>query len=168
MQLCDFFSTVSNLLRHEKSSTWNLTSKSLIIIRSVLLLQRSELYLKILLLKKCETNVSDIRLQLDSPKSTATLQQIDLKQILCPAIKHIESDSCPWDWAPGCAWSSFIATAKLDFVPNHILVSLQIFLHDVDLQRKIFQLLLSDRKQNILTDDSSGEFSTLLIIERGC
>ncbi|KAK6106185.1 Glycosyltransferase 92 family protein [Brugia pahangi] len=110
---------VPNLLRHEESAARNLTSKSLIIIRSVLLLQQGELYLKILLLKKCETNVSDIRLQ------------IDLKQILCPAIKHIESDSCPWDWAPGCAWSSFIATTKLEFVPNHILASLQIFLHDL-------------------------------------
>nr|CDQ02102.1 Bm1624 [Brugia malayi] len=97
---------VPNLLRHEESAARNLTSKSLIIIRSVLLLQQGELYLKILLLKKCETDVSDIRLQ------------IDLKQILCPAIKHIESDNCPWDWAPGCAWSSFIATTKLDF-NNH-------------------------------------------------
>uniref|UniRef100_A0A5S6PBZ8 Glycosyltransferase family 92 protein n=1 Tax=Brugia malayi TaxID=6279 RepID=A0A5S6PBZ8_BRUMA len=102
---------VPNLLRHEESAARNLTSKSLIIIRSVLLLQQGELYLKILLLKKCETDVSDIRLQ------------IDLKQILCPAIKHIESDNCPWDWAPGCAWSSFIATTKLEFVPNHILLS---------------------------------------------
>uniref|UniRef100_A8QB52 Uncharacterized protein n=1 Tax=Brugia malayi TaxID=6279 RepID=A8QB52_BRUMA len=157
---------VPNLLRHEESAARNLTSKSLIIIRSVLLLQQGELYLKILLLKKCETDVSDIRLQLGSSKSIATLHQIDLKQILCPAIKHIESDNCPWDWAPGCAWSSFIATTKLEFVPNHILASLQIFLHDVESKRKIF--LQSNRKQSILNNDSSGEFSTLLIIERGC
>ncbi|MCP9258010.1 hypothetical protein DINM_001174 [Dirofilaria immitis] len=103
---CEF--RLSNSLRSKESAVRNLTSKSLIIIRSVLLRQHSGLYLKILFLKKCETNVSDIRLQ------------IDLKQILCPVIKHIESDDCPWDWASGCTWSSFIGTARLDSVPGHI------------------------------------------------
>ncbi|KAL3998540.1 Glycosyltransferase 92 family protein [Acanthocheilonema viteae] len=102
---------VSNLQRPEEFTVRNLTSKSLIIIRSVLLLQHRRLYLKILFLKKCETNISDIQLQ------------IDLKQTLCPVVRHIESDNCPWDWAPGCAWSSFIATARLDFVPNRILLN---------------------------------------------
>ncbi|EFO27977.1 hypothetical protein LOAG_00502 [Loa loa] len=100
---------VSKLLQSDESAALNLTNKSLIIVRSVLLLQHDGLYLKILFLKKCETNVSDVRLQ------------IDFKRILCPAVKHIESDECPWDWAPGCAWSSFIASARLDFVPSHIL-----------------------------------------------
>ncbi|KAM3720342.1 Glycosyltransferase family 92 protein [Dirofilaria immitis] len=106
---CEF--RLSNSLRSKESAVRNLTSKSLIIIRSVLLRQQSGLYLKILFLKKCETNVSDIRLQ------------IDLKQILCPVIKHIESDDCPWDWASGCTWSSFIGTARLDSVPGHILLN---------------------------------------------
>ncbi|CAG9534520.1 unnamed protein product [Cercopithifilaria johnstoni] len=95
---------ISSLLRPEESVVRNITSKSLIIVRSVLLLQDRRLYLKILFLKKCETNISDMQLQ------------IDLKQILCPVVKHIESDNCPWDWAPGCAWSSFIATTRLDFL----------------------------------------------------
>uniref|UniRef100_A0A1I7VXW5 Glycosyltransferase family 92 protein n=1 Tax=Loa loa TaxID=7209 RepID=A0A1I7VXW5_LOALO len=95
---------VSKLLQSDESAALNLTNKSLIIVRSVLLLQHDGLYLKILFLKKCETNVSDVRLQ------------IDFKRILCPAVKHIESDECPWDWAPGCAWSSFIASARLDFL----------------------------------------------------
>lgn len=45
---------------------WNLTSKSLIIIRSVFFLQRHEMYLKILFLKKCETNTNDIKLQVST------------------------------------------------------------------------------------------------------
>uniref|UniRef100_A0A915Q641 Glycosyltransferase family 92 protein n=1 Tax=Setaria digitata TaxID=48799 RepID=A0A915Q641_9BILA len=101
-------SLVTDLPRAEKFTVQNLTSRSLIITRSVLFQQRSGLYLKILFLKRCETDVSDVRLQVDS-------------KILCPAIKHIESDHCPWDWAPKCAWSSFIATARLDFTPSHIL-----------------------------------------------
>ncbi|VBB28647.1 unnamed protein product, partial [Acanthocheilonema viteae] len=93
---------VSNLQRPEEFTVRNLTSKSLIIIRSVLLLQHR---------------------RLNFPESTAALHQIDLKQTLCPVVRHIESDNCPWDWAPGCAWSSFIATARLDFVPNRILAT---------------------------------------------
>uniref|UniRef100_A0A0R3RSE9 Reverse transcriptase n=1 Tax=Elaeophora elaphi TaxID=1147741 RepID=A0A0R3RSE9_9BILA len=118
---------VSDLPASEKSVlVRNLTSKSLIIIRSVLLLQRHGLYLKILFLKKCETNVSDVRLQ------------IDLKQILCPVVKHIESDHCPWNWASGCAWSSFIATARLNFVPSNILASF----HGIFVKMNFFSKLI--------------------------
>ncbi|VDK79010.1 unnamed protein product [Litomosoides sigmodontis] len=105
---------VSNSVRFEPSVVRNLTSKSLIIVRSVLLLQPGGLYLKTLFLKKCETNISSMTLQ------------IDFNEILCPMVRHIESDKCPWDWAPGCAWSSFIATARLDSIPNHILASFQL------------------------------------------
>ncbi|VDN02147.1 unnamed protein product [Thelazia callipaeda] len=101
------------------------------------------MYLKILLLKKCETNVSDLRLEVSTSLSppefrimfrlltiliigkaffTVQTVKLDHKHVLCPEITHIESDHCPWEWAIGCAWSSFIATAKLDFIPSHTLL----------------------------------------------
>lgn len=70
-----------------------------------------------------EFSVSDLFLIRNFSESNANLHQIDSKQILCPIVKHIESDTCPWDWAVGCSWSSFIAVARLDFVPNQVLVS---------------------------------------------
>ncbi|VDN22110.1 unnamed protein product [Gongylonema pulchrum] len=92
------------------SSEPALTDDSLIITRSVLILRRTSVYLKILLIKKCETDASRWRIM------------IDRAQIICPRIKHIESDECPWSWAPGCHWSSFIASAKLNSIPRHALV----------------------------------------------
>lgn len=75
--------TVSNLLRFEPFVVRNLTSKSLIIIRSVLLLQPRGLYLKILFLKRCETNISTMTLQV----STITLPLIIHKKTIKSALK---------------------------------------------------------------------------------